>query len=393
MSKRFTKDELIEYLSNFKKDETICLDSVKAELINRFNYEVPIKLIEDYFKEKGYNIQLNLKLENENKRIKESSPHFTALQTTIDSFLDEDKDDDEDEDFDPNVFINKNKDRINKKAIELSNFTDNDWIIKQYQKEKNVDILNELISNNRGLVEKIAGRYLKNSGKSLDFDDLVNEGSMGLMKAIDKFDISLGYQFSTYATWWIRQAITRAIVDKGYTIRVPVHMYESVKKVLKVESESMFNFNKIDSNWVSNQLNMTLEKYNEIKKVDYMYLHLVSLDSIVSEDDEDSTLINFIEYDSMNDTKFENEMYLNPEEMVIKKNLRIVLDECMEQLKVKEREVLKHRFGWYGEKKTLEEIGEIYKVTRERIRQIEAKALLKLRKILRNREMDFMVLI
>jgi RNA polymerase primary sigma factor len=236
-----------------------------------------------------------------------------------------------DEDFDPNAFIKQNKERIQQTAIESSNYKENTWIIEKYQKESKVEILNELLVNNRGLVESIANRYMKHTSNKLDYDDLVSEGYLGLMKAIERFDTSLGHQFSTYATWWIRQSITRAIMDKGYTIRVPVHMHDSISKVLKFERQSILTFDEVNVKWVAEQADITEERYYELKKVDHMFLHLASLDIVVSEEDNDTSLLDFLEYKPHMGLGSESEKFLNPEELALKGELKLLLEECLEE--------------------------------------------------------------
>jgi RNA polymerase primary sigma factor len=378
---------LNEYLSSFKKDKPIILASVKREIMNLFHKEISINLLEAYFLEKGYtNIQLKKpkvvsKGIQEKEIVEKNVPVKPERKPVI-------EDDDEDDDFDPNAFIKQNKEKIQQTAIESSNYKDNTWIIGKYQKESKVEVLNELLVNNRGLVESIANRYMKHTSNKLDYDDLVSEGYLGLMKAIERFDTLLGYQFSTYATWWIRQSITRAIIDKGYTIRVPVHMHEAISKVLKFERESILTFDEVNVKWITEQADITEEKYHEMKKVDHMFLHLASLDIVVSEEDNDTSLLDFLEYKPHMGLGSESEKFLNPEELVLKGELKLLLEECLEELKEREREVLKHRFGWYDNRiKTLEEVGKIFGVTRERIRQIEAKAIKKIRHKARKREL------
>ncbi|MGG3915988.1 sigma-70 family RNA polymerase sigma factor [Rossellomorea vietnamensis] len=380
MKSRANVDSVYNYLSSFDKNKPIFLASIKTEIINLFHKEVSIGLLEAYFLEKGYkDIQLK---EPERKRsfIKETKAIVIPDETERELKIKHVEVDDDDEDFDPNAFIKLNKEKIEQTAIESSNFKENTWIIEKYQKESKVEILNELLINNRGLVESIANKYMKYRNNKLDYDDLVAEGYLGLMKAVDRFDSSRGYQFSTYATWWIRQSITRAIIDKGYTIRVPVHMHESISKVLKLEKQSILTFNEINVPWVSEQAEITEEKYHEFKKVDYMFLHLASLDTVVSQEDNETSLLDLIEYKPLAGLGTHSEIFFNPDELAFKEELRSLIEECLKELTEREREVLKHRIGWYDNRiKTLEEIGRIYGVTRERIRQIETKAIRKMR--------------
>lgn len=384
------KTSLYNYLSRFKQDEPVYLVNIKLELLNLLNIDIPINILENYFIEKGYtNIHLKeFKKGRKTDNLQNVAEFELTEQLNLERVVEEDEND---EDFDPNIFIKMNKEKINNIVLVSSNYKDNTWLAEKYQKEHKIEILNELLIKNRGLVESVASRYSKHANNKLDYDDLVSEGFLGLMKAADRFDTSLGYQFSTYATWWIRQTISRAIVDKGYNIRIPVYMYESINKVLKFERKSILIFNEVDKKWVANQLDITLDKYNELKKIDHMFLHLASLDIVVSEEDNDTSLLDFLEYKPLIGLGIEGEQFENPEALVLKKELITLLEECMSELKERESEVLKLRFGWNGsESKTLEEIGVFYKVTRERIRQIEAKALIKVRNKLRKKNFGYL---
>lgn len=381
---------LHSYLSSFSKNEPIYLNTVKKEIIRLFDIEMTTSSLELYFKGEGYtDIQLidrNTYNTPEERIVKKTEDPVKRNPVYND-------DDDDDDDFDPNAFIKKNKERIKQTAISSSTYKDNSWVIDKYQSDTNSEVLNELLVNNRGLVEKIASKYMNHTSSKLDYDDLVNEGFLGLMKAIERFDTTLGYQFSTYATWWIRQSITRAIMDKGYTIRVPVHMHDSISKMLKFERESILKFNEINVRWVAEQAEITEERYHELKKVDHMFLHLASLDIVVSQEDNDTSLLDFLQYDPHAGLGSESEMFFDPFEITAKEELKLLLEECLDGLREREREVLKQRFGWYGdEHKTLEEVGKVYGVTRERIRQLEAKALRNIRSTARQIELkEFLV--
>ena len=259
--------------------------------------------------------------------------------------------------------------------IPLLSFEDELEVARQIKENHSQKALEILINSNLRLVVSIAKKYI---GRGLSFLDLIQEGNLGLMKAAEKFDYSKGYKFSTYATWWIQQAITRGIADKSRMIRLPVHMIETLSKIKRATIELSTKLNRVPTKEeIAQRVDMPVNKLVALMKSSQS---TISIETPANQKDDSSKIADFI----VDDT------HLTPDTKVTQENLLEDVQKMLNQLSPKEKDVLIMRYGLdnNGQKKTLDEIGSRYGVSRERIRQIETRAIAKLKKLCRNKNLS-----
>lgn len=265
----------------------------------------------------------------------------------------------------------------------VGSYKENTSMIEEYQETFNEELYENIIINNQKLVYKVAVGYTKIvEGTVLEMDDLVSYGNIGLMKALERFDPSLEFQFSTYAIYWIRQSITRNIMNTVNLVRIPVHMFEKVNKYNRIEREMLQDFGEVDEATILQELEVDSNQLKVIKEVRNQFMQITSLDTPISSDG-DTTLGEFVSTESNEYVMTTlGEEYRDPYNVLKEKNAREMLLKTLdEKLSPRDAKIIKLRFGFEtGKTETLQDIGKIFHVTRERIRQIEAKSLEKLKK-------------
>ncbi len=322
--------------------------------------------------EKPANLDVLDKLYND---LSEAGVEVTGMVEPDPATLSDDWKDDEDEEEDDPVVDQKYLDDVSDDSVRL--YLREIGKIPLLSAEEELALAQRVVAGdpkakdqmaeaNMRLVVSIAKRYV---GRGLDLLDLIQEGNTGLLRAVEKFDPDKGFKFSTYATWWIRQAITRAIADQARTIRIPVHMVETINKLLRTQRRLTQELNREPTNEeIAEEMELDVEKVEHIMKIKQ---DISSLDANVRDDEEDSVLGDFIE----------DEDTVTPEESATGQLLKEQVKSLLGSLSEREQKILRLRFGLEdGKNHTLEEVGQEFSVTRERIRQIEAKALAKLKK-------------
>ncbi|XFA99433.1 RNA polymerase sigma factor RpoD [Candidatus Izemoplasma sp. B36] len=362
-------EEFFDMLENekTKKDHTVSLDDIAGEVKDKdiqLNKDYSKEIEEELMKEKQFDAMVSIKVDDPVRMYLKEIGRVDLLTA--------------DEEYELAVMVERAKivkAEIEAKKEEGIQITQEDMIEYEEVIKKGDFASSKLVEANLRLVVSIAKRYVS---RGLQFLDLIQEGNMGLIKAVGKFDYTKGYKFSTYATWWIRQAITRAIADQARTIRIPVHMVETINKMVRTQRTLTQKLKREPTQEeVAEEMGITVERVQAIQKTAQ---EPISLESPVGEE-EDSSLGDFIA---------DNDI-LTPYEYTSKEMLKRELDSALGTLTDREEKVLRMRFGLLdGKSRTLEEVGKEFNVTRERIRQIEAKAIRKLRTPTRSKKLkDF----
>lgn len=277
-------------------------------------------------------------------------------------------DDEEFRSLDEIMISDEFQEKLKAQKLQVNSRFNNDYL-RAFQEDDDQSALAALVEANRRLVLKIAQRYKRYLTNSIDMDDLEQFGMIGLLKAAERFDLSKGFTFSTYATHWIRQSMSRGIMDTSLTVRLPVHLFEKINKLTRLESIMLNENLEINIPLLTAEMNISVEQYHDLVALRNTYLSTTSLDTPIGIDG-DTTI-----GDMLPDNDYDIDI------IVDRDFLKQDLEKPLEYLKEKERKIIELRFGFKdGKTKTLEEVGQVFGVTRERVRQIEAKAIRKLKR-------------
>ncbi|WP_461642967.1 sigma-70 family RNA polymerase sigma factor [Ligilactobacillus equi] len=396
-SKRIKESEL-DYIRNDLEQQGYLNDQKISYAFYRYDSEKPnVYYVGQELKKRGFKIVKDnnksssqietTKVKSKPKQIKTSK---TKSQKPVNDVDDDFFDDIEDESLNDYLSSAEFKRKLAASKITY-HYRDNDELLLEYEKHQKSNpkealrVRNEIIEANQSLVINLANKYAKSHNMgSLELDDLIFEGNLGLIKAIEKFDSSQGNQLSTYATWWIKQAIYRAVDDQAYLIRIPVHMQENLRKLSRIESKYLCIQGTVDDRAVMEELKIDETKLEEYRRYRQQFGNMVSLDTNLNQDEGDSSLVEFL---SEEDSIFNNEVDTLEEQILIECDKQWLYEIMDQRLKPRERRIIELRYGLNGgEPQTLEEISKVFGVTRERIRQIESKALRKLRFVVMQNE-------
>lgn len=376
---------------------------VVQQLMEEIIYEEPsINFIKSYLKDKGYlYIDSEPEESDDNNTLVKKISNDPKINETLNNSAEDYKNDtyikeikqpyhsqaaeiedariEIEEEFDFDAFMESDAFKAGmKNAEKVAGYKNNKDLFKDYALYNSQEIRNDLLVNNLPLVRKIASKYINASTGSLVYDDLVSEGVLGLIKAIDRFKKEYGYEFSTYAYYWIKQSITRAIADKALNVRLPVHVHETLNKINKFEREYWKQDGEPEAGKIAELCDLSIEKYYELKVVEASFRRQTSLNTPLKEDSQEDILMKLEQKSSL--WFIEGLDRQDPVQVANFHALQNELEKLLKSLTEREEKVLRLRYGMDGdEPKTLEEIGEMMNVTRERIRQIQAKALRRLR--------------